>query len=202
MEETSGHRCSPIKVRHVILTSFLDDPFIFTIACFDAHNPGERVGENQIQLCSWHRPGDDESIVLNDTSIFDITILSIVHTAIAGLPHPSRKLREHWGCLEELNGDGSLYAFNLTPIFNNHTAAGLVKTAMKLSNPTLFCVVYHSQQPNSTDGTQTPMPGVRYYNPLHDILTPPAKDTMDNIVEESDDDGNMRRPNSRLFPTK
>jgi hypothetical protein len=99
-------------------------PFVFTIACVDPDNPGERVGEYQTQVCSWHRPGDDESILLNDTSIFNTTIVSMVHTAIAGLPYPSQKIRERWGCLEELNGDGSLYARNITPIFNNHTATG------------------------------------------------------------------------------
>jgi len=44
-----------------------------------------------------------------------------------------------WGCLEKPNGDGGLYTCNVTTIFDNNTAAGWVKAAMKLNNPTLFC---------------------------------------------------------------
>ena len=73
---------------------------------------------------------------------------------------------------------------------------------MKLSNPTLFCVVHHSQQADSTDSAQMPMRGGRTYLPLDDILPPPAEDIIDKIGEESDDDGETRRPNPRSFPTK
>jgi len=72
---------------------------------------------------------------------------------------------------------------------------------MKLSNPTLFWVVYRGQQANCTDGAQTPMLGGRSYLPLDDILPPPAEDMIDNIGEESDDDGETQRPNPRSFPT-
>jgi len=72
---------------------------------------------------------------------------------------------------------------------------------MKLSNPTLFCVVYRGQQADGTDGAQTPMRGGRSYLPLDDILPPPADDMINDIGEESDDDGEMRRPNPRSFPT-
>jgi len=72
---------------------------------------------------------------------------------------------------------------------------------MKLSNPTLFCFVYRGQQANGTDGAQTPMCGGCGYLPLDDILAPPAKDMIDDIREELDDDGETRRPNARSFPT-
>jgi hypothetical protein len=72
---------------------------------------------------------------------------------------------------------------------------------MKLSNPTLFCVVYRGQQADGTDGAQTPMRGGRSYLPLDDILPPPAEDMIDDIGEESVDDGETRRPNPRSFPT-
>jgi hypothetical protein len=62
--------------------------------------------------------------------------------AIAGLPEPSRRIRELSGCLVEPNGDGGLYTRNVTPIVDNNTAARWVKEAMNVSNPTLFGVVY------------------------------------------------------------
>jgi len=130
-----------------------------------------------------------------------MTILSIVNAAIAGLPDPSRKIRELWGCLGEANGDGGPYARKVTPIFPNNTAGRSVKAAMKLSNPTLFCVVYRGQQAYGTDGAQMPMRGGRSYLPLDDILPRPAEDMIDDIGEESDDDGETRRPNPRSFLT-
>ena len=90
----------------------------------------KRVGENNTQLFSWHQLGDDESILPIVTSIVDMTILSIVNAAMAGLPDPSRKIQEVWGCLDEPNGDGGLYAHNVTPIFDNNTAARWVKPAI------------------------------------------------------------------------
>jgi len=72
---------------------------------------------------------------------------------------------------------------------------------MKLSNPTLFCVVYRGQQADGTDGAQMPMRGGRSYLPLNDILPPPAEDMIDDIGEESDDDGETRCPNPRSFLT-
>jgi len=124
-----------------------------------------------------------------------------VNAAIAGLPDPSRKIRELSGCLEKPNGDGCPYARNVTPIFDNNTAAGWVKAAIKLSNPTLFCIVYRGQQADGTDGAQTPMRGGRSYLPLDDILPPPAEDMIDDIGEELDDDDETRRANPRSFPT-
>jgi len=45
------------------------------------------------------------------------------------------------------------------------------------------------------------MRGGRSYFPLDDILPPPAEDMIDDIGQESDDDGEMRRPNPRSFLT-
>jgi hypothetical protein len=123
------------------------------------------VGENNTQLFSWHWPGDDESIHPIVTSIVNTTILSIANAAISGLPDPSRTIRELWGCQEEPNGDGGPYAHNVTLIFDNNTAGGWVMAAMKLSNPTLFCIVYCGQQADGRDGAQTPMHGGRSYHP-------------------------------------
>ena len=162
---------------------------------------GKRVGENNTQLFSWQWPGDDESILPIVTSIVYTTILSIVNAAIAGLPDPSWKIRELWGCLEERNGDGGPYARNVTPILDNNTAAGWVQAVLELSNPTLFCVIDRGQQADGTDGAQTPMRGGHSYLPLDDIFPPPAEDMIDDIGEESDDDGVTRCPNPRSFPT-
>jgi len=162
---------------------------------------GKRVGETNTQLFSWHWPGDDGSILPIVPSIVDTTILSMVNAAIAGLPDPSLKIRELWGCREEPNGDGGPYACNVTPIFNNNAAAGWVRVAMILSNPTLFNVVYRGQQADGTAGGQTPMCGGRSHLPLDDILPPPAEDMIDDIGEESDDVGETLHPNPRSFPT-
>jgi hypothetical protein len=180
---------------------FLVEPFSFTIVYVDPDIAGTRVGENNTQPLSWHWPEDDESILPIVTSIVDTTILSIVNAAIAGLPDSSRKIREPCGCVEEHNRDGGSYARKVTPIFDTNTAAGWVKVAMKLSNPTLFCIVYHGQQADGTDGAQMPMRGGLSYLPLDNIHPPPAEDMMDYIREESDDDGEMRRPNPRSFLT-
>jgi len=160
-EGTSGHRSPPIKVRCDASNYYHVEPFRLTIVYVDPDIAGKRVGENNTQLFSWHWPGDDKSILPIVTSIVDTTILSIVNAAIAGLPDPSQKIWELWGCLEEPNGDGGPYASNFTPISNNNTAAGWVKAAMKSSNQTLFCVVYGGQQADGTDGAQTPMCGGR-----------------------------------------
>ena len=182
-------------------TDFLLKPFSLTAAYVDPNIAGKRVGENNAQLFSWHWPGDDEPILPIVTSIVNTTILSIVNAAMAGLPDPSQKIREIWGRQEEPDGDGSLYACNVTPIFDYNSAARWVKVAIKLSNPMLFGVVYRGQQADSTDGAHTPMRGGRTYLPLDDILPAPAEDMVDDIGEESDDDCETRRPNPRSFPT-
>ena len=131
------------------LNDFLVEPFSFPIAYVDRDIGGKRLGENNTQLFSWHWPGDDELILPIITSIIATTILSIVNTAIAGLPVPSWKIRELCGCLEEPNGDGGPYARNVTPIFDNNAAAGWVKAAMKLSSPTLFASFIVANKPTA-----------------------------------------------------
>jgi hypothetical protein len=71
---------------------------------------------------------------------------------------------------------------------------------MKLRNPTLFRVIYHGHQSDGTDGAQTPMRGGCSYHSLDNIRPPPAKDLIDDVEEESDDDGYTQRPNPRSFP--
>jgi len=195
------HRSSPIKVCCDALKDFVVEPFRFSIAYVEPDIAGKSVGENNTQLFSWHWPGVDESIVPILTSIVDTTIFSIVNGAVAGLPDPTRKIRELWDCLEEPNGNGGPYARNVTPIFDNNTAAGWVKEAIKLSNPKRCCVVECGQQADGTDGARTPMRGGSSYRPLDAILPPQAERMIDDIGEESDDDGEMWCPNPRSFPT-
>jgi len=198
-KETSGHRSSPTKVRCDPSTNILVKPFSFTIAYVDLDIAGKRVAENNTELFSWHWPGDDELIFSILTSIVDMTILSIVNAAITGLPDHSWNIRKFWGCLKEPNGDGGPFGRNFTSIFDNNTAAGWVKEAMKLSNSTLFCVVYCGQHADGPAGAQMPMRGGPSYLPLNDILPPPAEDMIDDIGEDMDDDGEMRRPNPRTI---
>ena len=66
----------------------------------------------------------------------------------------------------------------------------------------LCCVVYHGQRADGTAGGQTPMCGGCSYLPLGDILPPPAEDMINDIGEESDDDGETQHPHPRNFPTK
>jgi len=190
-----------MKVRCDASTDFLLKPFSLTAAYVDPNIAGKRVGENNAQLFSWHWPGDDEPILPIVTSIVNTTILSIVNAAMAGLPDPSQKIREIWGRQEEPDGDGGPYACNVTPIFDNNSAAGWVKAAIRLSNPMLFGVVYRGQQADGTASAQMPMGGCHSYLPLDDILPPPAEDMIDNIGEESDDGGETRCPNPTNFPT-
>jgi len=200
-DETSGHRSSPLKVRCDASTDFLDKPFSCTIIYVDPNIAAKRVGENNTQLLWSHWPWDDESILLILTSIVDATILSIVNAGITDLPDPSRNIRDLYGWLQEPNRNGGPYARMGTPIFDTNTAAGWVQTVIKLSNPTLFCIISHGQQADGTAGAQTPMCSGRSYLPLHDIVPPPAKDMIDDIGEELDDDGETWRPNPRSFPT-
>jgi len=131
-----------------------------------------------------------------------MTILSIVNAAIPSLPDPSRKIRELWCCREEPNEHGSLYALNVTTIFDNNTAAGWVKAGMKLSNPTLFWVAYQGRQPDGIAGAQTPIIGGCSHHPLGDSITPPAEDMINDIGQEWDVDGEMGCPNLRCFRTR
>jgi len=65
------------------------------------------------------------------TLIFNMTILSIVNAAIAGLPDPSQILSELWGSREEPNGDCGQYTRHVIQIFDNNTAAEWLSAAMK-----------------------------------------------------------------------
>jgi len=200
-EETSGDRSLSIKVRCDASTDFFVESFSFTISYVDPDIAGNRVGEINTQPFSCHWPADDESILLIVTSVVDTTILSITNAAITGLPDPSRKIWERWGCRVEPNGDGGPYICDVTLIFDNNTAAGWIKAAMDLSIPTFFCVVYRGQQANGADGAQRVKRGGCSYLPLDDILLPPTEDMIDDIRDESDDDSDMRRPNPRRFLT-
>jgi len=131
----------------------------------------------------------------------DTFILSILNAAIAGLRHRSRKIWKLWDCRDEPNADGGPYTHNVTPMFDNNTAARWLKAAMKLGNKTVFRVGYRSQQPDGTAGAQGPMHGGRCYLPLGDIFPPPAEDMIDDIGEESEDDGDTRFPKKSSFAT-
>jgi hypothetical protein len=98
----------------------------------------KRVEENNTQLISWHWVGDDESMFPIVTLIIHMTIFSIVNTEITSLPDPSRKFRDLWVCWEKANADGSPYYCNVNSVFNPNTGVGLIKAAMKFSNPALF----------------------------------------------------------------
>jgi len=162
---------------------------------------GMRLGEFDTQLFSWDWHGDDESILAIVTSMVDMTILPIVNAAIASLWDPSPKIRALWGCWEQPNGHGGLYARNVTPIFDNNTAAGWVEVGMNSSNPTLFCVVHCGKHANSKACAQTPKRGGRSCLPLDNIFPTPAEDIIDDIGDELDDDAVMRRPKPCSFPT-
>ena len=99
---------------------------------------GKRVGENIAQHFSWHWPGDEKSMIRILISIVNTTILSIANAAFACLPDHSWIIRNLWGCWDDRNGDGGPHACNVTPIFNNKTAAQWVKEVMKLHNPHAF----------------------------------------------------------------
>jgi len=201
VEETSEHRSLLRKVSCDALTDFHVEPFNFTVTDVDLNIAGKTVRENNTQPFSWHWNEDDKSILAIVTSIIDKTILAIMNHWIAGLPDPSWKIRELWGSHEAPNGDGGQYAHHVAPICDNNTAARWVMATMKLSNAMLFCVVYYSQQADSTAGAQTPIDGGRSYLPLDDILPVPAEDMFNDIGEGLDDDGEMWHPTSRSFPS-
>jgi len=166
------------------------------MASADHYITGKRVGGNYTQLFLWHRPADDESLLPIVSSLFNITILSIMNATIAGLPNPSWTIRELGCCQEEPNGDGGLHSWNITPIFDNNTVAGSVLAAIKLPKPRLLCVIDHGQQANSISGGQSPIHAARSYLSLDDILPPPANDIVNHIWEESDNDVETWHPNA------
>jgi len=71
---------------------------------------------------------------------------------------------------------------------------------MKLTYPTIFCIIYCGQQADGTPGAQMPMGGGRSYCPRDDILPPPATDMIDEIGEESDHEGETQSLFTRCFP--
>jgi len=199
-EDTSGPRFSPMKVHCDASTDFLAEPFSFNIACVDPNVAGKRVHEHNIQLFSSHWPGDDESILLIVTSNVNITNMSNVNAAITGLPDLRRTIWELWARREKRNVAGGLHAWNVTPIFDNNTPARRVQAAMKLHNRTLFWVIYHGQQADNASGAQTPMSGGHGHLLLHDMVTPPTKDMINDIGEELDSDAGMLHPSPGSFP--
>jgi hypothetical protein len=97
------------------------------------------------------------------------------------------------------NGDGCLYASNVTPFVDKNTAPRWVIVATQLSGPTPICVVYLGQPADITVGERTPICGGRSQYPLNNILPPQAEDMIDKIVVASDDDGKTQPPNPRSF---
>jgi len=172
---------------------------MFTIAHVNPNIAGKGEGEDNTQLFSWNWPGDDASIHPIVTSIVDGTILSILNTSIASLLHPSWKLQVHWGWREEHIGEGGLYARDVTPIFDNNGAARWVKAAMKLNSTMRVCIVYCGQHAYGTGGAWTPTRGGRSYIPLDDLIPHAAKDTIDDVMVESDDDAETRSLNPCNF---
>jgi len=122
-----------------------------------------------------------------------------VYTVIAGLPGPSWKSRQLWGCLEQPDGDGGPHTHTVSPIFDENPAAGWVQVAMKLTNPKLFHVIYCGQHSEGISGAQSTLWGGYRYLPLDNILPLRAEDMIDNIEKESDDDDETRHPNRTSF---
>jgi len=138
-----------MKKRCDAVTDYLFELLRFTIAYVDPEIAGKRVGEHNTRLLSWQWPGDDESILPTVTSIVDTTMGSIVNPAIVCLPDPSQKFRKFWGSREKSNGDRGAHPHNITPIFDNYTADGWVKVAMKWCNPTWFCIMFVANKPTA-----------------------------------------------------
>ena len=131
VEETLDHISLPIKVNCNISTHFLVQSVCSTIAYVDPNVAGKMMGENNAEPDSGHWPPDDESILQIVASIVNMTILSIMNTAIAGLLEHLKIIQEVWCCWEESNGDGGLHAPNVTAIFLHNPAAGWVQAAKK-----------------------------------------------------------------------
>ena len=118
---------SPLNANNRSLRPPIDiivKPFCFTIAYGVPNIDRKTVFGFNTQQFSWQKPGDNESILPVATSIVDMMILSIENDAIAGLPDPGWMTRELSGCREQPNGDDGHHSCNVTPIFNNISAAG------------------------------------------------------------------------------
>jgi len=139
-EEYPGCRSLRRNVRSNAWTEFLFEPFSITIASVDSDVAGKTVGGNNTQLLAWQWPGDDDLILRIVTSIVDTTIGLIMKASIADLKDPCRTFPQLRGCQEPPNGGCGLHMSNVTPILDNHNAAGRVWVAMKLNNTTHFYI--------------------------------------------------------------
>jgi len=83
--------------------------------------------------------------------------LSIVNAALTSRPNTSWIIQECCTSREVPNGDGSLHARNVSPIFDNNRAAGWVTAANKLNNPMQIPVDHGGQHTDGISGAQTPM---------------------------------------------
>jgi len=81
------------------------------------------VGENHTQLFTCHLTRNNASTRQIVISIVDTTSVSFMNAVMACLPDPRHKIHDLWGCRGEPDGDGGLRVLNITPIFDDNTAA-------------------------------------------------------------------------------
>jgi hypothetical protein len=89
---TPGHRTSPITLCSDALGNFNTETFTFYLTQVDPDSASYRVGQNNSQPFSLHRPGEDESIHLIDTSIIDTAMMSIEITVVTISPDYCQKI--------------------------------------------------------------------------------------------------------------
>jgi len=82
-----------------------------------------KVSGPKSHIVQWHSPQNDYSILQIVISIVNMTILSIVHAAMARRSNSSRNIDELLGCQQEPTGNGVWHVHNVNPIFNNNSAA-------------------------------------------------------------------------------
>jgi len=111
---------------------FLANPCSYTITYMDPDIAVKRLCQNTTEVHSCHCPADHESWIPILTSIVDMTTFSIMNSAIARFADPRPEVCGYWRCWEKSNVHYGLHSSNVTPIFNEHTAAGWVKLVMKL----------------------------------------------------------------------
>jgi len=73
--------------------------------------------------------------------------------------------------------------------------------SVEIEQPDHRCVMYCSQQADGVAGVQMLMHGGHSYIPFDDMLPPPAKDMIDDMGEELNDDAETWHPNPRCIPT-
>jgi hypothetical protein len=118
-----------IKAYCDFLTDFLVKLFSLVITNVDLNIARKWLSDINASQLSLPWPGDDQSKCTIVISIINTTILSIVYAGIPGLPDSQQTIQPLWGCWEEADGDGGLYAPNVTLMFVNNTAARWVKAA-------------------------------------------------------------------------